>query len=71
MQKYKVYTYKYDGEELRVGGTYNAMKIRQINKTIKNLVIERYGKFDVSKLEFVGERDFEVTPSMVRNAREA
>lgn len=69
MQKYKVRTYRYDGEELRVGGT--EMNNSKVLQSVKRLVIDRYGKFDKDKLEYLGEREFEVTKQMVKAVKEA
>lgn len=65
MQKYKVRTYRYNGEELRVGGT--IMNNAKVLKTIRNLVIERFGNFEADKLEYLGERKYEVTKQMVNS----
>ena len=69
MQRYKIRTYKYDGEELRVGGT--EMNNSKVLQSVKKLVIDRYGKFDISKLEYIGEREFEITKQMVQAVEEA
>ena len=47
------------------------MNNSKVLQSVKRLVIDRYGKFDSSKLEYLGEREFEVTKQMVQAVKEA